>query len=35
MPNDFFLNLEEEFDLIKNELADSSHKNDFNLIGGT
>ena len=33
MPNDFFLNLEEEFNLIKNELADSYHKNDFNLIG--
>ena len=33
MPNDFFLNLEEEFNLIKNELADSSHENDFNLIG--
>ena len=33
MPNDFFLKLEEEFNLIKNELDDSFHKNDFNLIG--
>jgi hypothetical protein len=32
MPNDYFLNLEGEFNLIKNELEESFHKNDFKLI---
>jgi hypothetical protein len=32
MPNDYFLNLEGEFNLIRNELEESFHKNDFKLI---